>query len=425
MTTGTPSLRFQGRGEKSSSALGFAALARYLVKRRLMSWTGGRLLVRDPWGEWAAGGSTAVPVELEVHDPRTYIDLLWGGSLGIARAYMEERWACSDLTELIRLTLRNMRVADGLETGLARLANTVARVPHKLRANTKSGSRKNIHDHYDLGNEFFALFLDETMTYSAGIFENEASTLRDASVAKLDRICRKLRLQPEDHVLEIGSGWGSFAMHAASHYGCRVTTTTISEEQYQLAVRRIREADLDHRIEVLLRDYRDLSGLYDKLVSIEMIEAVGHEFLPVYFRKASQLLKDDGAMLVQAITMPEQRYDQYLRSSDFIRRYIFPGCCVPSVGAMLKAIGRGSDMKPVHMEDIGPHYATTLRRWYEAFRDQETEVQALGCSRRFVRMWEYYLCYCEAGFAERYLGNVQMLLHKPGCRAEPLLPALK
>ena len=424
MTTGTPSIKLHGRDKKSSSGFGFAALARALVKRRMISLTGGRLLVRDPWGEWALGESIAPPVILKIRDPQAYVDLLLGGSLGIARAYMEERWTCSNLTELIRLMVRNMTVADSLEVGSARIANTAARVRHTLRGNTKRGSRRNIHDHYDLSNEFFALFLDETMTYSAGIFEHESSTLRDASVAKLDRICRKLRLQPDDHVLEIGSGWGSFAMHAASHYGCRVTTTTISDEQYLLAVRRIREAGLDHRVEVLLRDYRDLTGLYDKLVSIEMIEAVGHAFLPVYFGKASQLLKDDGAMLLQAITMPEQRYDQYLQSSDFIRRYIFPGSCVPSLGAMLEAIGRGSDLKPVHIEDIGPHYATTLRRWYEAFRERETEVQGLGYPRSFVRMWEYYLCYCEAGFAERYLGNVQMLLHKPGCRAEPLLPAL-
>jgi len=262
------------------------------------------------------------------------------------------------------------------------------------------------------------------MTYSSGIFEHSSATLHEASVAKLDRICRKLQLSPRDRVLEIGTGWGSFAMHAASRYGCRVTTTTISREQHALAARRIREAGLGDRVELLLADYRTLEGRFDKLVSIEMIEAVGHEYLPGYFAKCASLLDDDGRMLVQAITMPDQRYGQYLKSSDFIRRYVFPGSCVPSIGTMIGAMSAASDLKPVHLEDIGPHYAKTLRCWLENFLARADDVRALGYSDRFVRMWEYYLCYCEAGFAERYLGDVQMLLHKPKCRAEPLLPPL-
>ncbi|NIV74164.1 MAG: methyltransferase domain-containing protein, partial [Gammaproteobacteria bacterium] len=290
-----------------------------------------------------------------------YLAIVTGGSLGAARAWMDGQWTCSDLSALLRLFIRNMSVVDGVETGFARIGNAIDRARHTLRANTKAGSRKNIHEHYDLGNDLFALFLDETMTYSAGIFESASSTMHEASTAKLDRICRKLDLGPNDRVVEIGSGWGSFAMHAARHYGCHVTTTTISREQFELAGRRIAEAGLADRIDLVLQDYRNLTGKFDKLVSIEMVEAVGNEFLPGFFGKCAELLEEDGAMLLQAITMPDQRYDQYLRSSDFIRRYIFPGSCVPSMGALISAMGEGSDLKAVQVEDIGPHYATTLR----------------------------------------------------------------
>ena len=398
--------------------------ARELIKRRLARISGGPLTVEDPWGRWQVGDAAGADITLRVLHRGAYLALMTGGRLGAARAYMDGHWECSDLTGLLRLFVRNMSVVDGVETGFARVANTLARLRHKLRANTRGGSRRNIHEHYDLGNDFFSLFLDETMTYSAGIFEQGSNNLRDASIAKLDRICRKLDLGPDDHVLEIGSGWGSFAMHAAGNYGCRVTTTTISREQYELAGERVAQSGLGDRIEILLEDYRNLTGRYDKIVSIEMIEAVGHEFLPGYFEKCSELLADDGAMLLQAITMPDRRYAQHLRSSDFIRRYIFPGSCVPSIGAMVGAMGSKSDLKPVHLEDIGPHYATTLRCWRERFIERLKEARALGYPERFLRMWNYYLCYCEAGFEERYLGDVQMLLHKPACRTAPLLPDL-
>jgi cyclopropane-fatty-acyl-phospholipid synthase len=399
-------------------------MARRLIEGRLADLSGGTISVQDLWGQWQVGDTAGSNVVLGVADPAAYLAIVTGGSLGAARAYMDGQWDCSDLTGLLRLFIRNMSVVDGVETGLARFSNAVARLHHKLRANTHTGSRRNIHEHYDLGNDLFSLFLDETMTYSAGIFEQGSSTMYEASVAKLDRICRKLNLGPDDHVLEIGSGWGSFAMHAATHYGCRVTTTTISREQFELAGRRIAEAGLGDRIDIVLEDYRNLSGRYDKLVSIEMVEAVGNEFLAGYFKKCAELLKDDGAMLLQAITMPDQRYDQYLRSSDFIRRYIFPGSCVPSMGALVTAMGAESDLKPVQVEDIGPHYATTLRLWRERFNERLDDVRRLGYPERFVRMWNYYLCYCEAGFEERYLGDLQLLLHKSGCREQPLLPPL-
>ena len=410
--------------EKSTRRLSPAYLARRLVRSRLAALTDGLLTVDDPWGRWQAGDASAAPITISVDNAETYLSFVTAGSLGAARAYMDGHWSCTDLTALLRLFIRNMSVLDGAESGLAAVANAAARISHSLRANTRAGSRRNIHEHYDLGNDLFALFLDETMTYSSGIFEQPASSLRDASVAKLDRICRKLNLEPGDRVLEIGSGWGSFAMHAASNYGCRVTTTTISSEQFDLARERIAQAGLEDRIEILLEDYRNLEGRYDKLVSIEMVEAVGDAFLADYFAKCAQLLEDDGAMCLQAITMPDQRYRQYLKSSDFIRRYIFPGSCVPSLGALIGAMSEKSDLKTVHVEDIGPHYATTLRLWRERFNAQLDAVRELGYPQRFIRMWNYYLCYCEAGFEERYLGDLQLLLHKPGCRTPALLPPL-
>jgi len=401
-----------------------AYFARRLVQTRFTALTDGLLVVHDPWGRWQAGDASAAAMTVRVTHADTYLAFVTGGSLGVARAYMDGHWSCSDLTGLLRLFIRNMSVLDDAESGFAAVTNAIARISHALRANTHAGSRRNIHEHYDLGNDLFALFLDETMTYSSAIFEHPSSSLQDASVAKLDRICRKLELEPGDRVLEIGSGWGSFAMHAATNYGCRVTTTTISAEQFDLANERIARAGLGARIEILLEDYRNLSGRYDKLVSIEMVEAVGNEFLPGYFEKCARLLEDDGAMLLQAITMPDKRYRQYLKSSDFIRRYIFPGSCVPSLGALVHAMGEKSDLKAVHVEDIGPHYATTLRHWRKRFNERLEDVRALGYPERFIRMWNYYLCYCEAGFEERYLGDLQMLLHKPGCRAPALLPPL-
>jgi cyclopropane-fatty-acyl-phospholipid synthase len=381
-------------------------------------------VVNDLWGDWSVGDLRHDPVEVQVHEPEFYLDVLLGGSIGAGRAYIDGTWSSSDLTALLRIFVRNAELTDGLEGGLAWFAGALDWLAHRLRPNTHAGSRRNIAEHYDLGNELFELFLDSTMTYSAGIFETPSSTLEQASIAKLDRVCRKLGLNPADHVLEIGTGWGSFAIHAATHYGCRVTTTTISSEQHSLAQQRIHDAGLDDRVEVLRCDYRDMDGQFDKLVSIEMVEAVGHRFLPAYFAKCASLLRDDGAMLIQGIAMPDQRYAQYLRSSDFIRKHVFPGSCCPSISAMLNALATGSDLRLIHLEDIGPHYATTLHHWGENFRNNHDAALALGYPPRFLRLWDFYLCYCEAGFEERYIGDVQMLLHKPGCRIAPLLPTL-
>jgi len=262
------------------------------------------------------------------------------------------------------------------------------------------------------------------MNYSAGIFERPTDTMKQASIAKMDRVCRKLELGPSDHLLEIGTGWGGLAIHAASQYGCRVTTTTISAEQHKMAEARVQEAGLESRVRVLRQDYRGLSGHYDKLVSIEMIEAVGHRYLDTYFRQCGRLLKPDGLMLLQAIVTPEYRYEASRRSVDFIRRYIFPGSCLASVGRISESIGRVSDFSTIHIEDIGPHYAETLRRWGQSFFANIDQIRALGFDERFLRTWEYYFCYCEAGFEERLVGDVQMLLGRQGNRRTSVLGAI-
>jgi cyclopropane-fatty-acyl-phospholipid synthase len=406
--------------------------AREAMRRSLLDLAHGRLSVRDPWGSWSVGddqGSNSIDASLQVSDPAFYLDIALEGSLGAARAWMDGHWHSEDPTSVLRLMLRNIDLVDRMDGGVALLSGLVARMRHALRRNSTTGSRRNIHAHYDLGNDFFALFLDESMTYSSAIFDGESTTLEQAQRDKLERICRKLALTKEDHVIEIGSGWGSFAIHAARHHGCRVTTTTISPEQHALAVARVREAGLESLVNVLLCDYRELKGRahdgsYDKLVSIEMIEAVGHAYLPTYFGACASLLREDGAMLLQGITMPDQRYARYLKASDFIQKYIFPGSCCPALTAMLGAVRDHTDFRVAHIEDIGLHYARTLREWRARFDAREADVRALGYPARFVRMWRYYLAYCEAGFAERYTCTVQLLLEKPARRAMPVLGAV-
>jgi len=312
-----------------------------------------------------------------------------------------------------------------MDSGAARLIAPIRKLLHWVNRNTRSGSRRNIAAHYDLGNDFFRLWLDPTMMYSSAVFERDDMSLEEASLAKLDRICRKLELSPNDHVLEIGTGWGGFAVYAASQYGCRVTTTTISREQYEYAKQRVEEAGLQDRVELLLKDYRDLDGKYDKLVSIEMIEAVGNEFMDTYFDQCARLLREDGMMLLQAITIADQRYKSALKSVDFIQRYIFPGGFLPSVTAILQSVTASSNMRIYHLEDIGAHYAETLKRWREAFARNLNRIWSMGYGEEFLRMWHYYYCYCEGGFKERAIGTVQVLFVKPGSRREPLVPSLR
>ena len=397
------------------------SLARRAVQSRLAGLGHGVVTLTDGDRVEHYGESTArcaLSVNVRVHDPRFYSEIAFGGSIGAGEAYMQGYWSVDDLTELMRILLQNRGVLDGMEGGVARVTAPLQKALHWAARNTHTGSRRNIAAHYDLGNEFFRLFLDPTLMYSSAVFERAGMTLEAASLAKLDRICRKLDLKPGEHVLEIGTGWGGFALHAAQHYGCRVTTTTISRQQHQLARERIDAADLSGRITLLLEDYRDLSGNYDKLVSIKMIEAVGHHYYDAYFRKCGELLKPEGMMLLQAITIADQRYDAARKSVDFIQRHIFPGSCIPSVTALSDAIARVTDMKLFHLEDIGPHYATTLRHWRENLFANIDLVRALGYPEEFIRMWEFYFCYCEGGFLERAIGDVQMLLVKPGARPQ-------
>jgi len=402
-----------------------AGVAKRILHRLLAGLHSGRLTLVDGGERTSFGPGGAPNVTLYVHDAAFYADAVYGGSIGVAESYMLGHWQADDLTGLIRLMVLNKEIIDGMdERGFARLAAPARKALHWLNRNNHSGSRRNIAAHYDLGNDFFATFLDETWMYSSAIFEREDMSLAEASTAKLDRICKKLALAPHDHVLEIGTGWGGFALHAAKHYGCRVTTTTISAEQHALAKQRIEAASLADRVTLLMQDYRELDGQYDKLVSIEMIEAVGHQYYDTYFRQCARLLKPHGQFLLQGITLADQRFEAAANSVDFIQRYIFPGSTIPSVTALLDSATRASDLRLFHLEDIGPHYAATLARWRENFFANINEVRSLGYGEEFIRMWEFYLCYCEGGFAERALGDVQMLMVKPGARPAPILPPL-
>jgi cyclopropane-fatty-acyl-phospholipid synthase len=394
-------------------------LAKKLLLSQLQKIRHGRLRLVDPQSDHSFGALTDIgpfDVTIQVRDPHFYSDAVFGGTTGAGEAYMHGLWDCDDLTALVRLMVVNRDLMNDVDSGWSRLSEPVLKAAHWLNRNTAAGSRRNIAAHYDLGNKFFELFLDETMAYSCGIFETPDATLFDASTAKFEAACSKLKLSPAHHLLEIGTGWGGLAIHAARHHGCRVTTTTISREQCELAKERVARANLSDRITVLLEDYRDLRGEYDALVSIEMIEAVGHQYLDTYFRQCSTLLRPHGAMLLQAITIRDQFYEQARRSVDFIKRFIFPGSFIPSAQALVNSLARATDLKMFHMEDIGPHYARTLRLWRERLLARQDEVRALGYPESFLRMWEYYLCYCEGGFEERQLGDVQMLLIKPRSR---------
>jgi cyclopropane-fatty-acyl-phospholipid synthase len=394
-----------------------------MVLAQLRNIREGEIVIRENGEELTFGcmsDAFPVSVQIDVIHPGAWSDVAFGGSSGSGEAYIKGSWNCSHLVNLVRIFLRNRDVLDGMDARLTRLKAPLHRILHWLNRNTREGSRRNISAHYDLGNDFFELFLDSSLMYSCAYYPAHETTLEEASEIKLERICRKLELKPQDHVLEIGTGWGGFAIHAASRYGCRVTTTTISRQQYELAKKRVVESGLTDRITVLLKDYRDLAGQYDKLVSIEMVEAIGHQYLDIYFAQCSRLLKPKGMMLLQAITIADQRYESALRDADFIKTFIFPGGFLPSITTMCKSLARASDMKLFHLDDIGPHYARTLSDWRLRFMSQLDAVRKLGYSSHFIRLWEYYLCYCEGGFLERDIGTVQMLLTKPDCRRDPV-----
>ncbi len=363
------------------------------------------------------GGGEGPRATLHVRDARFWGAVASGGTVGAGEAYAKGWWTSDDLTELVRLFVRNREALAGVEGGLARLTRPLRWLQHARNRNTRRGSRRNIAAHYDLSNAFFGLFLDDTMTYSSGIFERPEATLREASIAKIDAICRKLDLRPDDQLLEIGTGWGALAIHAAREYGCRVTTTTISARQHALAAERIRDAGLDGRVTLLLEDYRRLVGSYDKLVSVEMIESIGHQYFDEFFGRCAALLKPGGRMCLQSITIADQHYESALREVDYIQRHIFPGSCIPSVAALCASTARSSDLRLVHLEDIGLHYVRTLEEWRGNLRARWKDALALGLSEDFLRTWEFYFCYCAGGFAERHISNVHLVYERPGASA--------
>lgn len=405
----------------------FDRYCRQLLLQSLAAAEYGTLILRDHEGEYRIEGQrnpTTLIAHIEVIDATCYRHMVLGGSIGASEAYMTGDWVSLDLTDVIRFMSRNLRALEKWEAGLVRLTRALQRIYHWSNRNTEKGSRRNIAAHYDLGNDLFECFLDPTMMYSSAIFPRAGNTLEEGSVAKLDRICRKLDLKAGDEVIEIGTGWGGFAIHAATHYGCRVTSTTLSQQQFEYAQAKVRTLGLQQQITLMMQDYRKLQGQYDKLVSIEMVEAVGHHYYPAYFETLGRLLKPEGLALIQAITIDHQRYRRAIHNVDFIQRYIFPGSCIPSVSALLEACGDHSDLQLTHMEDITTHYARTLREWRHNFLRHIDRIRALGYSEEFIRMWEFYFCYCEGGFEERVIGDVQLMFAKPGFRGKPVLGAL-
>lgn len=367
------------------------------------------LIVCDADGEHILGNPQAkLCATMIIQDPAVYRMIALQGSLGACEAYLQGLWFTHDLVKTLTFFSQIFDTVNSLDTGTAWFLTAVAKLAARFRHNSQSGSKKNIAEHYDLSNEFFALFLDPTMMYSSACFDAPDMSLEEASQAKLKMFCRKLQLESSDHVLEIGTGWGGFALHAARNHGCRVTTTTISNNQYSYAKQLFQQTGLSDQITLLQQDYRDLRGQYDKIVSIEMIEAVGKDYLCEYFRCCNQLLKPGGRMVIQAIVIPEQRYAIYSHSVDFIQTYIFPGSFLPSVASMQLAVGQGTSLRVVGLQDYTPSYVLTLREWRRRFHLRLELVRQLGFDERFIRMWDFYLASCEAVFHERAAGLVQI-----------------
>lgn len=397
-------------------------LSRRLVFKMLGQLTKGHLILDEAGQTYCFGQSRAdtdVVAHVSIKAKWVYRKLVFHGSVGAGEAYMQSGWESRDLLSVIRVFCMNQVALQAMDRRWSKLGAVFSWIFHAFNKNTLSGSRENISAHYDLSNDFFSLFLDPAMMYSSAIYPDKASTLEQASIHKLQHICQRLDLQATDHLLEIGTGWGTMAVYAAKEFGCRVTTTTISKQQYEYALAAVKQQGLEDRVRVLFKDYRQLEGTYDKLVSIEMIEAVGHRYYKEYFARCSQLLKPDGLLLIQSITIADQRYKQACKSVDFIQRYIFPGGALPSVQVISGQIADHTNMQVVGLEDITLHYADTLSDWRKNFFAKIDRVRALGFDEIFERMWEYYLCYCEGGFRERMISTVQVLAAKPGRRKLP------
>jgi len=391
-------------------------LARALVFNQLNKIKIGHIVIIEGNNKFSFGKKDKLNVTVTVHDPRFYGALAFGGSIGVSEAFMQKFWSASDLTKLIRIMAINQNTMDQLEGLFNIFIKPILKCLHYLNQNSVKGSEINISKHYDLGNEFFSLFLDSTMMYSSAVFKNPQDSLYKGSIHKLETICQSLELTSQDHIVEIGSGWGGFAIYAAQHYGCKVTTTTISKEQYKYVRQKIKDLKLSHKITVLLSDYRHLKGQYDKLVSIEMLEAVGYQYYETYFKVCANLLKPQGLAVIQTITIADQRYEKAKRSVDFIQRYIFPGSCIPSITALQNSMTQSSDLRIYSIHDIGIHYARTLALWREAFFKRLKDIKVLGFDDAFIRMWHFYFSYCEGGFQEKVISDIHLKLVKPGYR---------
>lgn len=365
--------------------------------------------------------SSDLKIRIVVHRSRFYSRTLLGGSIGNAESYVDGDWDSEQLTDMVRLFVLNRDILQGIDNGIGSLLQPIQKYFHGLKKNTIEGSRENIRSHYDIGNDFFKLFLDDSMMYSSGVFPTRESSLYEASMNKVSMVVGKLKLKSTDHLIEIGTGWGTLAIYAAKTYGCRVTTTTISTEQFNYAVQKVKEAGLENKVTVLFEDYRKLTGVYDALVSVEMIEAVGLDHLETYFEKCSSLIKPDGIMVLQAITIRDQNYESARKSVDFIQRHIFPGCGIPSVHAMMNCVTKKTDLALIHQEDFAEDYAETLKLWGKNLAQKESEITKLGYPDFLYRLWQYYFSYCEGGFRERAIGLSQMVFTKPNYRNKSYL----
>lgn len=406
--------------KKTASVHAKPSLYQQLVFNQIRKMTLGKLTLTLPDGQTEIFGDGVNPIaaSVSVTDTAFFKRLILFGDIGFGEAYVDGLWETDDITCVINWVLLNVENAPGLsgsksQTFALNILKLWNKISHSARSNTHAGSRKNIAEHYDLSNDFFALFLDQTMTYSSAYFRYVGMDLEEAQREKYDRLCQKLNLQSSDHVLEIGSGWGGNALYMAKNYGCKVTSLTLSVEQQKFAMERIANAGLSERVQILLTDYRDIEGTFDKIVSIEMLEAVGHAYLDSYFSKCNAMLKKDGILAMQVITCPDSRYGGLKQGVDWIQKYIFPGSLLPSVAAINQAVNKTGDMSLVDLKEFGLHYACTLRAWLDKFNERLAEVKALGYDEAFIRKWRYYLCYCEAAFAMRNISVMQLVYSRP------------